>query len=92
MSGEAEAADRFLSRVAERQAREQALTGLQAGLLVAAEEGIATDSRSFARIFDVAHALVLRELNDLTEPGGPLEILRRDARTMRVHYAIRKTE
>lgn len=51
--------DRFLAAVERLTAA--GLTPLGAAILVAVEMGIARDSRSFARIFGVAHALVLRE-------------------------------
>ncbi|WP_313198993.1 hypothetical protein [Rhizobium sp.] len=80
--------ERFLSLVAERQAKDPRLTSLQAALIVAAEEDIALDSRSFARLLGVAHALVLRELNALVTMGGPLRIVKREARTLRSFYVI----
>ncbi|NEJ19024.1 hypothetical protein GR247_02410 [Rhizobium leguminosarum] len=88
MSEEASDVDRFLALVAAAQGRDVGLTSIQAGLLVAAELGIARDSRAFARLLGVAHALVLRELNDLAEREGVLQIVKRDLRTMRVHYAL----
>ncbi len=88
MSEEAFDVDRFLALVAAAQGRDVGLTSIQAGLLVAAELGIARDSRAFARLLGVAHALVLRELNDLAEREGVLQIVKRDLRTMRVHYAL----
>ncbi|MBB3916666.1 hypothetical protein [Rhizobium fabae] len=88
MSEEVSDVDRFLALVTEAQERDIRLTSIQAGLLVAAELGIANDSRSFARMLGIAHSLVLRELNALAERDGVLEIVRRDARTMRVHYAL----
>jgi hypothetical protein len=80
--------ERFLSLVAELQAKDPRLTSLQAALIVAAEVGIALDSRSFARLLGVAHALVLRELNSLVAKGGPLRIVKREARTLRSFYVI----
>nr|WP_206118320.1 hypothetical protein [Rhizobium laguerreae] len=74
--------------VAAAQGREIRLTSIQAGLLVAAELGIARDSRAFARLLGIAHSLVLRELNVLGEREGVLQIVKRDLRTMRVHYTL----
>ncbi|MBB4196178.1 hypothetical protein GGE45_004128 [Rhizobium aethiopicum] len=88
MSKEAIGADRFLALVAAAQARDAALTSIQAGLLVAAELGIASDSRSFARMLGIAHALVLRNLSALAERDDMLQIVKRDPRTMRVHYRL----
>ncbi len=87
MSGEGTDAEQFLALVAQAQAKDPELTSLQAGLVVAAELGIADDSRTFARLLDVAHALVLRELNLLAERGR-LRIVRQDTRTMRAYYAV----
>lgn len=86
MSEDNDQTEQFLRLVAEFQARDLRLTSLQAALLVAAEQGIASDSRSFARLLGVAHALVLRELNALVVMGGPLRIVKREARTLRAHY------
>jgi len=82
----------FLSLVARMQAKDTRLTSLQAALIVAAEHGIARDSRTFARTFGVAHALVLRELNALCELKGPLLVISREARTLRTHYGLRDGE
>lgn len=80
--------DHFMNLVTEAQDRDPKLTLIQAGLLVAASHGLAGDSRSFARMLALEHALVLRELNLLVERGGILEATKRDLRTMRVHYAL----
>ncbi|MCH4550979.1 hypothetical protein G9X68_19020 [Rhizobium sp. WYCCWR 11279] len=88
MSEEASDVDRFLALVAAAQGRDIRLTSIQAGLLVAAELGIARDSRTFARMLGIAHSLVLRELNALAEREGVLQIVKRDLRTMRVYYTL----
>ncbi|MDR9781046.1 hypothetical protein [Rhizobium redzepovicii] len=88
MSKELSDADRFFALVAAAQAGDIRLTSIQAGLLVAAELGIARDSRAFARKLGIAHSLVLRELNALAAREGMLEIVKRDPRTMRVHYTL----
>ncbi|NKK75465.1 hypothetical protein GFM13_35310 [Rhizobium leguminosarum bv. viciae] len=88
MSEEAGEVDRFLALVAAAQGRDNRLTSIQAGLLVAAKLGIAGDSRTFARMLGIAHSLVLRELNALAEREGVLQIVKRDPRTMRVHYTL----
>ena len=62
------------------------LTPVQAGILVAADQKIARDSRTFARIFGMAHAIVLRELNALLQSSNLLTVTKRDARTLRTHY------
>ncbi|MGO7536801.1 hypothetical protein [Rhizobium leguminosarum] len=88
MSEEASDVDRFLALVAAAQGRDTRLTSIQAGLLVAADLGIARDSRAFARMLGIAHSLVLRELNVLAEREGVLQIVKRDPRTMRVQYTL----
>ncbi|MBX4927705.1 hypothetical protein [Rhizobium binae] len=90
MSEEAFDAARFLALVTAAQDRDARLTAMQAGLLVAADLEIASDSRSFARRLGIAHALVLRELNALAERGDTLEIVKRDPRTMRAFYRLAK--
>lgn len=87
MSVSAPDIDHFLACVARLQAEVPHLTAIQAGLLVAAHLGVAHDSRTFARKLGLAHALVLRELNAVAEPGGLLRIEQRDARTMRTAFA-----
>jgi len=64
------------------------LSTLQAAVVAADEMDIAHDSRSFARIFGVAHALVLREVSALDETGTLLKVTRREPRTMRTHYVV----
>ncbi|RFB88546.1 hypothetical protein B5K11_23970 [Rhizobium leguminosarum bv. trifolii] len=88
MSEEPSEVDRFLALVTAAQEGDASLTVMQAALLVAAELDIARDSRSFARTLGVAHSLVLRELNALAEREGVLEIVRRNSKTMRVHYTL----
>ncbi|NYJ13126.1 hypothetical protein GGI64_004207 [Rhizobium leguminosarum] len=88
MSEELSDADRFFALVAAAQAGDIRLTSIQAGLLVAAGLGIARDSRAFARKLGIAHSLVLRELNALAGREGVVEIVKRDPRTMRVHYTL----
>jgi hypothetical protein len=82
--------ERFLALAARLQKHVAGLTPVQAGLLAAAHMGIARDSRTFARLLDLAHALVLREMNALAERGGLLRIEKRDERTMRAHFALDK--
>lgn len=64
------------------------ISRLGAGILAAAARDIASDSRSFSRIFGVAHALVLRELVTLGAEGGSLRIRQRDERTQRTRYEL----
>lgn len=64
------------------------LSPLAAGIVTAVSMGIATDSRTFAKMFGIEHALVLREINQLSGPDAPIEIIRRDARTQRTHLKL----
>ena len=59
---------------------------IETSILVAAQQEIARDSRTFARLFGMAHSIVLRELNALVQSTDLLTVTRRDARTMRTHY------
>lgn len=61
-----------------------ALSPLAAGILAALDLGLAADSRTFARLFGIEHALVLREVTTLAEEPALVGIARRDARTQRV--------
>ncbi|WP_394344658.1 hypothetical protein [Aliirhizobium smilacinae] len=88
MNANEDDAEQFLSLVAGMQAKDARLTPLQAALIVAAERGIARDSRTFARVVGVAHALALREVNALVKMGGSLRVTKREARTLRTHYVL----
>lgn len=61
---------------------------LGAGIIAGVLLGVANDSRSFARLLDVAHALVLREVNVMASDDGLLQVTRRDARTQRSFYEL----
>lgn len=80
--------ERFMALVADLRKGDPRLSPLQAAIILAAEQGIAHDSRTFARVFGAAHALVLRELNLLAEQGERLRIVSRNARTQRTEYAV----
>lgn len=88
MSNGAHDAEAFMASAALIQQRYPGITLLQAGLLAAIQLDIAHDSRSFARMFGVEHALVLRALSALVEQGGFIRITKRDARTLRTHYIL----
>ncbi len=64
------------------------LTGLGAGIVAALALDIASDSRTFARLLGVAHALVLREISVLGEDHGYIRIRHRDPRTQRTRYEL----
>jgi hypothetical protein len=88
LTGETPDDERSLALVAAAEEADPRLTPLQAAIVVAARLGIAQDSRSFSRLFGVAHALALRELGALAELGDVLHVIKRDPRTLRTHYAL----
>ena len=64
------------------------LSPLDGVILAAVTLDIADDTRSFARLFEVEHALVIRATHELTEEGRWLEVVERQARTQRTKVAI----
>lgn len=64
------------------------LTPMGPLMLVAAELGLAHDSRSFSRRFGVAHALVIRECTSLSEDMGLIETEDRGGRSQRLFYRL----
>lgn len=82
-----EEAEQFLTLAQRVQEAAPALTAIQAAVLVALRLDIARDSRTFARLLDIEHALVLREVNAFSEHSGLLHIEKRDDRTMRTYFA-----
>ncbi|MEQ9345316.1 MAG: hypothetical protein RIG26_02625 [Thalassospira sp.] len=82
--------DAFLDLVGQLIATQPNLTPIQASILIAAQQDIAHDSRTFARLLGLSHALVLRELNTLLQTDDVLKLVKRDERTLRTHYAIGK--
>ncbi len=82
--GESDAEQRFVALSEE--VAGQGVPMMAAMLLVAAHMGISADSRSFARIFGVEHALVLRELVAMEAEMRLVTITRRDERSQRLHF------
>ena len=78
----------YMALVDAIEAQSGRISRLGAGILAAAVLEIASDSRSFARILGVAHALVLREIAALSADGGYISIRQRDERTQRTKYAL----
>ncbi len=78
----------FMSRV-DALLREETLqvSPLGAGIVVAIDMGIA-DSRSFSRLLGVEHALVLREIADLSGPEGLVRVTGRRPKTLRTSLAL----
>jgi hypothetical protein len=88
VSDAASGPERFLDLVESLVRASTRLSRLQAALLTACALDIASDSRTFARLFGVEHALVLRELNILAAPGELLVITKRDPRSLRSHFHL----
>lgn len=79
-------AETFLAATDTIAALRPELNLLEAGILAGLHLGLAGDSRSFARIFGVEHALVLRAVEALA--GEALvTVTARDQRTQRTRYA-----
>ena len=76
----------FMAEVESLAERRPGLSMLHAAMLVALREGIATDTRTFAKVFGVAHALVLRAVTDLA--GDLVAIAGRDPRTQRTRLEL----
>lgn len=79
----------FLAKAAALSALSGALTQLGAAVLLAADLGIAKDSRSFARTFGLEHALVLRAVTEMSgENASLLRVTHRNERTQRTAYSL----
>jgi hypothetical protein len=63
------------------------ISTLAAGIVVAIDMGIA-DSRSFARLLGVEHALVLREIAHLSGADGLIRVTDRQEKTLRTSLAL----
>jgi sulfur transfer complex TusBCD TusB component (DsrH family) len=79
--------EQFMDLVARLCTAQPDLSPIQAGIIIAAEQNIARDSRTFARLLGLAHALVLREITTLCDQNR-LTIAKQDARTLRTFYEI----
>jgi DNA-binding MarR family transcriptional regulator len=80
--------EQFLAIVAEVCAADASLSSVAAGVMAAIHLGISKDSRTFSRIFGVAHALVLREITGLSDDRGLVRIASRNDRTQRTELAL----
>jgi hypothetical protein len=80
-------AETFLAVTDSVAALQPGLSTLEAGILAALHLDLARDSRSFARVFGLEHALVLRAVETLASDAGLLALQERNARTQRTHYA-----
>tara|TARA_R110000824_G_scaffold398415_1_gene602456 strand:+ start:316 stop:597 length:282 start_codon:yes stop_codon:yes gene_type:complete len=86
VTGTAPGSEQFMDLVSRLITAQPELTPIQAGIIVAAQQNIAHDSRTFARLLGLAHALVLRELNALLQSNDVVELVKRDDRTLRTYY------
>lgn len=79
--------DKILAIVASIRFVDPAIAPVGAGLMTALHLDIAKDSRTFSRLFGIAHALVLREITALAE-YHLLTVVSRNARTQRTEIAL----
>lgn len=88
MNEDDHAPEAFMALTAGIAEKDRKLSSLAAGIVASLHLGIAGDSRSFARIFGIEHALVLRAINELDGLEPQVEITRRDARTQRTFLQL----
>ena len=82
-------ADQFLEAIEALMVRyPDTLNALGAGIVLGAHQGLAKDTRSFARKLDVAHALVIRECVALALEHDLLRLDDRQERSQRVFYEL----
>lgn len=81
-------AETFLAVTDSLAALQPGLSTLEAGVLAALHLDLAADSRSFARVFGVEHALVLRAVETLVSEAGMLTVTERVPRTQRTRYGV----
>ncbi|MEM8570092.1 MAG: hypothetical protein AAGG56_04190 [Pseudomonadota bacterium] len=72
-------------------ARQDFLSPMGPMILASAAMGIARDSRSFARFFEVAHALVIRECVYMSEEQGLLKTEDRGDLSQRLFFDLTET-
>lgn len=80
--------DDFMEAVAKIQPQDAWLTPVGAAILAALHFGVANDSRSFARILGIEHAIVLREVTANSNDSGVIAITARNERTQRTAYTL----
>lgn len=66
----------------------RAIDPVAAAILAAAHLDICHDSRQFSRLFDIAHALVIRECNTLADELALLTIDNLNTRTQSLRYSL----
>lgn len=82
-----EAEERYWAEVERQREADASISPLAAGILAGVVLGVAHDSRSFARLLGIEHALVLREVEWLFD-AERLICIGRDERTSRTAYAL----
>ncbi|MEM0910753.1 MAG: hypothetical protein AAGJ37_07235 [Pseudomonadota bacterium] len=60
-------------------------------IIAAAAFGLIEDSRSFARAFEVEHALVIRECNSLEKEHSLIKSEMQQQKSQRVYYRLTQT-
>lgn len=80
-------AETFLAVTDSVAALQPDLSTLEAGILAALHLDLARDSRSFARVFGIEHAIVLRAVETLAGEFGLFALTERNPRTQRTRYA-----
>jgi hypothetical protein len=79
----------FLQIVDNLRVQAPSLSALAAAILAALHLEICRDSRTFARLFDIPHALVLREITTLSGDAVPrVTIVGRSHRSQRTELAL----
>jgi len=86
MSDMSDGAAFYMAQVESACAADPRLSLLGGGILTGMALDLAHDSRGFAKIFGIEHALVLREVQELVDLDR-LIVTRRDERTHRCTYA-----
>lgn len=80
--------DDFLAMVSTVVAADGRLEPTAAAVLVALHHGIAKDSRTFARVLGIPHAIVLRDVTGLASDLGLVRVVSRSAKTQRTAYEL----
>ncbi|MCB4768709.1 hypothetical protein LGR54_08850 [Ancylobacter sp. Lp-2] len=80
--------DLFMDEVSALVEEQPELSPLDAGVLVALEHGVARDTRAFAKLFGIAHALVLRAASELEDRFGLVVADPRQERSQRRHLSL----
>jgi hypothetical protein len=80
--------EQLIEAIALTQRADERISAIGAAILVGLRFELAGDSRSFAKLFDIEHALALRELVSLSDVLHLVEVERRDERTQRTFMGL----